>query len=280
MSKIRLDAEKTPISHVIIVALFAIGLVALPFDLIIKLFVNEERMVYYISQALPRIIFTVVAAIFVAKYKFNKIFSCFSFFGVLLMLPALLVSINNAPIVGLISGSVTPNCDIGLVLAYLLYCISVGFFEEIVFRGIIFPLCLIMLKRVKNSVFWSVALSSAVFSISHIVNLFAGMSFPAVLLQLGYTFLIGSMCAISLVKSKNIFVPIFLHAVYDIGGLALVNIGKAGGLFNGYQWDTLTIIITLVLGVIVFVYMLIILLKNNEKQTKEMFNIEERDITN
>ena len=176
MSKIRLDAEKTPISHIIIVALFAIGLVALPFDLIIKLFVNEERMVYYISQALPRIIFTVVAAIFVAKYKFNKIFSCFSFFGVLLILPALLVSINNAPIVGLITGGVTPNCDIGLVLAYLLYCISVGFFEEIVFRGIIFPLCLIMLKRVKNSVFWSVALSSAVFSISHIVNLFAGIS--------------------------------------------------------------------------------------------------------
>ena len=88
------------------------------------------------------------------------------------------------------------------------------------------------------------------------------------------------MCAISLVKSKNIFVPIFLHAVYDIGGLALVNIGKSGGLFNGYQWDTLTIIITSVLGVIVFVYMLIILLKNNEKQTKELFNIEERDITN
>ncbi len=275
MNKIRLDGEKTPFSHVIIVMLFAIGVVALPFDILVRTFIADDRMVYYVSQAIPRIIFSVVAVIFIKKYNFGKIFSSINGVGVLLMIPALLVCVNNAPIVGLITGNVTYEGNFGLLVSYVVYCISVGFFEELVFRGIIFPLCLISQKKVKKGVFWSVVISSAVFSASHLVNLFAGMSVGAVILQLGYTFLIGSMCAISLVKTNNIFVPVFLHTVYDIGGLGLVNVNNAGGLLKGYQWDTLTVIITAILGVIVCVYMLVLILKHDGVQTKALFDIKE-----
>ncbi len=282
LSKIRIDADKSPISHLIIVTLFAIGLVSLPIDLLIKKWVTDERMVYYISQAIPRVIFSVVAIIIIAKYNFAKIFKSFSKMGLLLILPALLVCVNNAPIVGIISGSVTPNCSVGLVFAYLAYCISVGFYEELIFRGIILPLCIILLKKAKNGIFWAVVLASAIFSLSHIVNLFSGMGIGAVALQLGYTFLIGGMCAICTLKVKNIFPAVVLHTIYDIGGLALLKIGNSGGLFSGNQWDVLTVIITAVLGIAVGVYMFIMLLKINKKSTlevRELYNIQNEEQT-
>lgn len=275
MNKLRLDACKTPFSHVIIVTLFAIGVVALPFDILVKSFITEGRTLYYVSQAIPRIIFSVVAVIFIKKYQFGKIFSSINGVGVLLMIPALLVCVNNAPIVGLITGNVTFEGDVGVVVAYLVYCISVGFFEELVFRGIIFPLCVISQTKYKNGIFWSVVISSAVFSASHLVNLFAGMGVGAVILQLGYTFLVGAMCSISLVKTKNIFFSVFLHTVYDVGGLGLVNVNNAGGLLKGNQWDTLTVIITAVLGVIVCVYMIFVLLKSDGNDTKTLLEIKE-----
>lgn len=266
MNKIRLDAEKTPLSHVIIITLFAVGATALPLDKLFCLFISDSLTCALLSKTVLRVILSVVAVFFVFKYGYQGIFKgkC-KFVGVLAIIPALLVAINNAPIIGLITGSVTVTASKLNIALYVSYCLSIGIFEEVVFRGLVLPLCLKITEKRKKSAFWGVALSSAIFGISHLIGLFGGGSVGAVFLQVGYSFLIGAMCAIAILITKNIFSAIALHFIYDLGGLMVGNIAR------GNQWDLTTIIITAVLGVIVLVFMLFMLLKYNYQEIKPLY---------
>ena len=97
-------------------------------------------------------------------------------------------------------------------------------------------------------VFLTVAISSAIFALTHLINLLNGFN-PAVFLQVGYTFLIGSMCGIVFVKTGNIFFPAVLHMIYNFGGMLVEKCGR------GSLWTTQQIICTAVVGVIVGAYL-------------------------
>ena len=188
-----------------------------------------------------------------------------------------MVALNNAPIIGLISGKVYFSSDGLGIFLFVLYCVFVGIYEELIFRGIIFPLVLIKTRKVKYGVFIAILISSLLFAAAHLLNLLSGAGILDTLLQMGYSFLIGGMCAISLCVTKNIFVAIFLHAVYDIGGLMT----DAGiGICKGNSWDTATIVITAILGVIVFAFEIILALKLNVKDVCESFGIDNTEPEN
>ena len=265
MTKLRLDAEKTPLSHIIIITLFAVGGVAIPFNYLFELFIVDKLTVTLLSQITVRVLLAVVALIFMFKYGYHKAFlGKNKLISLVAVIPALLVAINNFPIIGLISGNVVVTASTTNVILFVLFCLAVGVYEEVVFRGLILPLTFKLLENVKNGTFWAVALSSAIFGASHLMGLFSG-NVGGTLLQVGYSFLIGAMCAISLIITKNLFVAIILHFVYDVGGLMTTYIAI------GNQWDTVTIIITAVLGVFVLLYMLFILLKSNYTSIKHLY---------
>ena len=268
--KLREDGLKFPIYHAVIVMLFAVGLVSLPYEKIFESLIADEVIRYYISQSLPRLIVSVVAVVLIVKYKFTAPFKNFSKKGIVVAIVSLIVCVNNFPIIGVITGNVKIIANLGQILSFILYCLSIGVFEEIVFRGIVFPLCYIKLKDKKHGLFFSVALSSALFGLIHLVNLFGGMGIGACILQVGYSFLIGAMCAISLIYTKNIFIAILLHAVYDVGGTLLRATGESAIAF-GVQWDVATIIITAVLGVICAIYLLIKLLRADDSWLKKAY---------
>lgn len=167
------------------------------------------------------------------------------------VLPALAVAINNAPIIGLATKSATVDADGTALLLFAIQSLAVGAFEEAAFRGYLFPL---LLERSKSrSVFFSTVATSAVFAAVHIVNLFSGASPAAVLLQVGYSFLIGGMCAIVLLKTRCIWICILLHSIYNFGGTLIPTLG------HGRVWDPITVTVTAVLGVSVLAVMLKIL---------------------
>jgi hypothetical protein len=83
-------------------------------------------------------------------------------------------------------------------------------------------------------------------------------------LQVGYSFLIGGMCAIVLLKTGSIWYCVLLHTVYDIGGTILY----VGG---GVRWDAVTVTITAVLGVAVAVFMAISLLRIKPEDVAFLF---------
>lgn len=167
-------------------------------------------------------------------------------------LPALAVAVNNAPIIGLATGNAYITDPAGGVLIMLAYCLAIGTFEEFAFRGLFFMMILEDRRKSTKQIFWTTAISSAVFGLVHLVNLAVGAGPGATLLQVGYSFLIGGMCAIVLLKTGSIWYCVLLHTVYDIGGTILY----VGG---GVRWDAVTVTITAVLGVAVAVFMTVAL---------------------
>lgn len=191
-------------------------------------------------------------------------------------LPALAVAINNAPLIGLATGNAYVTDPWGGVLLVVAYCFAIGMFEEFAFRGLFYLMILDGRRKSTGQIFWTTVLSCAVFGLVHLANLFAGAGVGATLLQVGYSFLIGGMCAIVLLRTGSIWYCVLLHTVYDIGGTILY-------LGGGLRWDAVTVAVTAVLGVAVAVFMIISLLRTKpedvaflfpEKQTKEQTETE------
>ncbi len=182
----------------------------------------------------------------------------------LVLLPCLAVVVNNFPFLALAWGETTlvrPD----LLPLFLADCLLIGVFEELAFRGVFFVAILEKRRTSKKSIFWTSVVSSALFGLVHLANLLEGAGLPATLLQVGYSFLIGGMCAIVLLKTGNILFPILLHAIFDVGGMWLGSVGA------GKIWNAPTVIITAVLGVAVTVYMLYVLLHIDPAATDRFY---------
>lgn len=178
------------------------------------------------------------------------------------ILPAILISINNFPIVAFLDGRAVLTESASRVFLFLLECICIGFFEEIVFRGIFLILFLQLMKKRQWSTLKAILLSSFVFGLSHMINIFAGVSIGDTILQMGYSFLLGMLWSVMFLKTRNIWLVMLLHATYNFFGMVMFQLGTVSGRF-----DVITIIITVVLSVLVAAYS-VKLLKTTEK-TKE-----------
>ena len=93
------------------------------------------------------------------------------------------------------------------------------------------------------------------------VNAFS-LNIGVVALQLGYTFLIGAMCAVLTSKSKSIYLAIFAHFIFDLGGLL-----TDYNLVSGNIWDKYSIIVTAILGVVTLVYAIIVYFKGYKNES-------------
>ena len=163
----------------------------------------------------------------------------------LLFLPPLAVVINNFPIPALITGDaqILPH-SAAVWVWFSLECLAISLFEEAAFRGVIFPMLAERRCKTKQGLFISILLTSAVFGLLHIVNLAQGAGIGAVVRQIGYSFLIGAMCSVVLIKTHNIWLCVLLHAVFDFGGKLIDTLGA------GKIWTLPAILITTVLAVL------------------------------
>ena len=170
--------------------------------------------------------------------------------------PAFAVVINNLPIIPLISGEAEINASDLQIFLLAAECLAIGLFEETAFRGVV--LLGIMEKRRNGTkdLFVSIVLSSAVFGIIHLVNLFTS-SPGAVFLQIGYSFLIGAMCAVVLIRTANIWLCVVLHAVYDFCGSLVPTFGDV------VIWTAPEVLLTVVISLAAAVYFIIALIKTD-----------------
>ena len=269
MNKIRADAKKSPFAHIIIISLLSVGIVSLPLERLFVVIFGDSYALSLSVKIFIRLVLFAAAAIFIHRYGFGSIFKNRpSLISLAAVFPALIVAVNNFPIVAFAENEAAITGNPLQIALYATYCLSVGLFEESVFRGLVFPLSLKITEKKKYGVFWAAALSSAVFGGVHFVNLFAGMGIGAVALQVAYSFLLGGMCAAALLFTGNIFAAVALHAIFDFGGLIF---DGAIGIASGFQWDPLTVALTAVIGVIVFTYMLTALLSFGTDKAKALF---------
>ncbi len=171
--------------------------------------------------------------------------------ALLFCLPAFAVVINNLPIVALVTGDayITHGAPVYWV-AFALRCLAIGLFEEAAFRGVILLMFAERRHNTRGGLLTSILLSSAVFGLVHVVNLLVGASPIAVLRQIGYSFLIGAMCAVVLFATRNLWLCVLLHTLFDFCGHLVPTLGA------GTWWDTPTVVVTVVLAVATTAYMI------------------------
>ncbi len=170
--------------------------------------------------------------------------------ALLFILPPLAVVINNLPILSLIWGDaylVHTAPIYWLMLA--LECLAIGLFEEAAFRGVILLMFAERRHRSRAGLLLSILLTSAVFGLVHLSNLLVGAGIGSVLRQIGYSFLIGAMCSVVLLKTRNIWLCVLLHALFDFCGTLLPTLGA------GHWWDIPTVVVTVLLAVATTAYL-------------------------
>lgn len=174
-------------------------------------------------------------------------------------LPCLLVAIVNFPFASLITGEMSIT-RMDLMWLYIIYVISIALIEEIVFRGILLYLCLDYLRNAKYKYFFAALITTAIFALFHLTNLFVGMGILDVLLQVGYTFLIGGMFAVMMLKTNNVWLCVIIHALFDFGGLLSMEIA------DGNPWDNQVFwILTIVCGILCAGHIIVSLINMERK---------------
>lgn len=241
-----------------------------------KIFGNMEHgdTIYSIAT---RLLGGLACLIFICSFSAKNILSFKTGFkSFLIFLPCMAIAINNFPFVTYFSGEAYIDSDVTTVMLYAILCFCVGFFEEMAFRGCIFT---VILQRRKNrwiDVFVSIVISSLIFGVIHLVNIFAGAGIGAVILQVGYSFLIGGMCSIILIKTRNIWYCVVLHAVYNFAGGVVPQCG------GGTIWNASEIALTSIVAVIVATYVIALLVKITPAEIERLWdnNVKNKEENN
>ena len=189
---------------------------------------------------------------------------------ILLTIPGFIIAINNFPFVSYFSGDCVINAEGTSILLFAISCLCTGFFEEMAFRGCAFMLILKKRRQSRAGIFLSILLSSAVFGVIHFVNVFFGASPAAVIMQIGYSALIGALCSMVLLLTRNIWLCVALHAAYNFCG-GLIGLDKAA---DSVQWTMPQIVFTAAVAVVVAVYFVILFFKMPVSLGDDLFDVK------
>ena len=183
----------------------------------------------------------------------------------LYFLPCLIIAVDNFQFSSFFRGEMqlihTKAIDF---ILFFSYCMLIGLFEEIVFRGIIFSIIAGIFTKDKQGFLKTYVVSSVVFGIAHLFN---GLSLGTIL-QVGYTILTGGLFAFCLIKTKNIFCCALVHGVYNFCGLLF---DKVQGLGSGVVFDLGTVITMLVISLILGVFILYKVYTYPEEERKDLY---------
>ena len=260
--------RKDPLGAVFIIYLFAIGLASLPSGQIGSLLTDDPRMADIAGMAVCRALAAAIMLFLYVQLGFSDAPRQRQGAAAWLSaLPALLVALNNAPVIALATGSAVVTAQGTAVFVFALQCLFVAAFEELAFRAIMFPLLLQRFGTGVRARFSAVLLSSALFGMTHLLNLFSGAAVGATVLQVGYSFLIGCMLAVVLMRTGSIALCTFLHAVYNFGGTVVPTLGH--GAFVDL-WNFPTVVITVVLAVFALVFYAFAALREDERRIGQL----------
>ena len=156
----------------------------------------------------------------------------------LYMLPCIVIAIDNFQWSAYFKGYMTLARKEGRdIVLFAVYCMSVGLFEECIFRGVIFSLLAAVFSQDRKGLWRTYVVSSFIFGGAHLSNGFS----LGTLLQVIYTVLTGGLFAFVLLKTKNIFCCGFIHGLYNFCGM-LFDTETRLGLGNGVVFDLGTVI--------------------------------------
>ncbi len=245
------------------IVLLCVGMVAL--DWIEVRYVSDDRRNVWISRMIQHS-FGIFASILLLKRINVRLFGRPQAW--LCALPCILIAVNNFPFWSYFAGNMRFERISWLdFLLFAGYCLSIGLFEELVFRGFLFFVFASLFSSDRKGLLKTVVVTSVLFGGMHLFNLFFGAGVTATLLQVGYSVLTGGLFAVALIKTKSLLVPAVLHAVYNFCGLLL----SPQGLGEGIVFDLGTYLTMGAIALLLGVYVLCLLLKYPENERKTLY---------
>lgn len=178
---------------------------------------------------------------------------------VLLCIPCFAVAVVNFPFSALGLGTATVE-RLDLLWLFIIKCVLIGVTEELLFRGIVVSALYSSLKQKRRGAFLTVLVSSAVFAVFHFINLFGKSAFLTVLMQVGYSFLIGAMLAALFLKTGGLWTCVIIHALFDFGGYIISDLGV------GDPHDMTFWILTAVVGTLCAAYIVYIIIALDKRK--------------
>lgn len=229
---------------------------------------SDETVRMMIRSALPRLSGSAAILLAIIGERF-RLTRRPAVFDLAVLLPALLVVLDNLPWYALLfeGNRVGERSLLGWIV---LESLAVGLFEELVFRGMFLPFALRRYARNRKTLFLTVLVSSAVFGLVHLFNLIEGAGIGPTLMQVGYSTLIGGMCAIVLIRTGNLIHCVLLHALFDFGGILPL------ALTDDAPENPVTVVVKVAIAVCVGVWMILLLLRT-PPETIRIVPGEEKD---
>ncbi|KRL02187.1 CPBP family intramembrane glutamic endopeptidase [Liquorilactobacillus capillatus] len=157
--------------------------------------------------------------------------------GVLLGIPVLIPALINY-------SQIKQIPTITLTIKLIFFSIIVGCFEEILFRGVLLRSLARRWQGLKNGSAWALIVTSLFFGLAHLTNL-THQSLGSTLYQVEFAFSLGMILGGIYLRSHNLFLCIFLHALIDSGAFIANWMNKSITI-------SLPIIWILIVGIIIF----------------------------
>ena len=189
----------------------------------------------------------------------------------LYLIPCMIVAIDNFQFSAYFNGRMELIHDTPTdMFLFGGYCLSVGLFEECIFRGVIFSVLADIFPQNKKGFLLTYVVSSVAFGFMHILNGF----FVGTLLQIGYSVLTGGLFAFCLIKTKNIICCAIVHGLYNFCGMLFGAFSAEGcviGLGNGVVFDTGTVITMLIVSVLVGIFVVYKIITYSEQERLDLY---------
>lgn len=241
-------------------------LMTVAFDVIPLDFFSSERRNELLDKSLSLVFGSIGVVLLLCKEKsglFKKPTNLIWF------IPALIMAIDNFQWASFYAGKMqlipVEAWDWGL---FTLYSLLTGFFEEGIFRGVLFALIADRCEKNKKGLLQTFIFSSLLFGGIHLLNVFAGGGLGSTVLQACYSVLTGGMFAFVLIKTKNIFFCAFTHGLYNFCGTLF----SETGLGMGVVFDLPTALTMTVVSLFVAVFVFWGLKRYTEEERVELYS--------
>lgn len=105
------------------------------------------------------------------------------------------------------------------IVIFVLFVTAVGIVEELIFRGCITNIIANKYLKNKQGVYLTVFLSGGIFGFTHLSNILSGVEITGAVIQALCTFSVGCLLTAIYIRSRNIWIVVFVHALEDFASL-------------------------------------------------------------
>lgn len=222
------------------------------FVLLFHSFPLEILIDNFIIQSILRIIIELALIFYVLYYNKKEFFIPFKFKKIskrdIIYLPLLLLCFSNLFVIYYQRATLNENINCINLIITIIKTFTIIFVEELLFRMIVLE----ELYKSKNK-FQTIFLSSLIFSLVHAVKI-SPSNIIIVLVQIGYTFILGIILGFILIDSDNLIIPIIFHFLFNF-----INNDLVIELFD-FKNDLSFYVINIIVGIIVLIYLFFVVL--------------------